>query len=42
MPGGRGWPNTGGGGGGTDDGYTSYPLINGNGGSGIVLVAYPQ
>ena len=33
--------DSGGGGGGTDDGDDGTPRINGSGGSGIVLVAYP-
>ena len=32
---------TGGGGGATDDGDDAAPVINGSGGSGIVLIAYP-
>ena len=34
--------NTGGGGGATDDGDDAAPQINGAGGSGIVLIAYPE
>ena len=34
--------NTGGGGGATDDGDDATPQISGDGGSGIVLVAYPE
>jgi hypothetical protein len=41
MPGSAGKENTGGGGGGTDDGDDANPRINGSGGSGIVLIAYP-
>jgi hypothetical protein len=42
MPGSAGKENTGGGGGGTDDGDDANPRINGSGGSGIVLIAYPS
>jgi hypothetical protein len=42
MSGGAGKVNSGGGGGGTDDGDDADPRINGSGGSGIVLIAYPS
>ena len=42
MAGGSGKVNSGGGGGATDDAEDATPVINGSGGSGIVLIAYPS